>query len=345
MNYIKPKIGIVGTGVYLPKSIITAKQIAGQTNGVWSEDAVKNKLGINQKTIPGKDDGTQEMGVKAGLDALKNTGVNPKDIDLVLCMGEEWKEYPLITSGIYIQENIGATNAWAIDIQQRCGTTISAMKIAKDMMIADDEINTVMIVGGYRNGDFINYSDSKVSFMFNLGAGAGAIILKKGHHENELLGTHIMTDGTLARDVGVEFGGTKKPINDQNYIEAKKSLRVFNEKHMKDRLNEVSMKNWMYCIDKSFEKSKIKKEELGFLATLHFKKSMHDYLIDLLGLTDDQSIYLSDYGHIGQVDQILSIHLAQQQGKLKEGTIISMIAAGIGYAWNANVIRWGKIID
>ena len=63
---------------------------------------------------------------------------------------------------------------------------------------------------------------------------------------------------------------------------------------------------------------------------------------DLLGLDESQSIYLSEFGHIGQVDQILSLHLAQQQGKLKEGAVVSMIAAGIGYAWAANVIIWGE---
>ncbi|GAA4843190.1 3-oxoacyl-ACP synthase [Algivirga pacifica] len=343
--YQKPRVGIVGTGIYIPETAITAKEISEATNGVWSEEAVIHKLGIDKKPIPGPEDGTQEMGVRAALDVLHNTGVAAEDIDLILCMGEEYKEYPLTTSAIYIQERIGANNAWAIDVQQRCGTTISAMKMAKDMLIADDEISTVMIVGGYRNGDFIDYTDSAVSFMYNLGAGAGAIILKKNHDRNELLGTHIMTDGTLARDVGVEFGGTVNPINAENYLEAQKSLRVFDEKHMKDRLNDVSMPNWMHCIDRAFEKSKVKKEELGYLATLHFKKSMHNFLVEELGLQKDQSIYLSDYGHIGQVDQILSIHLAQQAGKLEEGTIISMIAAGIGYAWNANVIRWGKIQD
>jgi len=55
----------------------------------------------------------------------------------------------------------------------------------------------------------------------------------------------------------------------------------------------------------------------------------------------EQTIYLEYFGHMGQVDQILSIHLAQQRGMLKSGTIVSMIAAGIGYAWGANVIRWG----
>ncbi len=334
-------VGIVGTGIYIPEGRMSAKEISKATNGVWAEEAVIEKLGIIEKPIPGKDDGTQEMGVKAGLDALKNTGIDPKEIDLILCIGEEWKEYPLTTSGIYIQEKIGATNAWAIDIQQRCGTTVAAMKMAKDMMIADEEINTVMIVGGYRNGDFIDFTDNSVSFMFNLSAGAGALILKKNYGKNLLLGSHIMTDGTLARDAGVEFGGTEKPITKENVDIAYKSLRVFDEKHMKDRLNDVSLKNWFYCIDKAFEKSGISKKDLGYLAVLHFKRSMNDFMLEELGLTKDQSIYLENYGHLGQIDQILSLHLALEKGLINDGTVISMIAAGIGYAWGANVIKWG----
>lgn len=333
--------GIVGTGIYIPKNRMSAKQIAEATEGKWTEQAIIEKLGIRQIVVPDENEGTQEMGVKAALDALSNTGVDPKSIDLLICIGEEWKEYPLTTSGIYIQEQIGATNAWAIDVQQRCGTTVAAMKMAKDMMLSDDEINTVMIVGGYRNGDFIDFRDPSVSFMYNLSAGAGALIMKKNLGRNLILGTHIMTDGSLARAVGVEFGGISNPITANNAHFAYKSLKVFDEKYMKERLNDVSMKNWMHCIDRAFEKSGIDRDKIGYLACLHFKRSMYEYMLQELGLTMDQTVYLEDYGHLGQIDQILSLHLGLQQGKITNGTIISMIAAGIGYAWGANVIRWG----
>ncbi|HOK62830.1 MAG TPA: 3-oxoacyl-ACP synthase [Soehngenia sp.] len=338
-------VGILGTGIYIPKNRMTAKEISEATNGLWTEQAIIEKLGIIEKPIPGEGDGTQEMGVKAALDALERTNLDPKEIDLILCIGEEWKEYPLTTSGIYIQEKIGAENAWAIDVQQRCCSTVSAMKIAKDMMIADDEINTVMIVGGYRNGDFVDYTDKDMSMMYILAAGGGAIILKKNLNRNVLLGTHIVTDGSMARDAGVEFGGIEKPITKENLDIAYKSLRLFDAKHMKDRLNEVSLKNWYHCIDRAFEKSNINKDELGYLAVLHFKYSQHKAMLEHLGLSEDQTIYLSHYGHIGQIDQILSLQLGLEQGKIKEGTVISMIAAGIGYAWAANVIKWGKWED
>lgn len=336
-------VGIVGTGLYIPDNKMTAKEISEKTKGNWTEEAIKTKLGIIEKPIAGKEDGTQEMGAKAALDVLNETKIDPKDIDLILCMGEEWKEYPLTTSGIYIQEKINATNAWAIDLQQRCCTTVAAMKIAKDMMIANEDINTVLIAGGYRNGDFVDYSDPNMSMMYNLSAGGGAIILKKNYNRNILLGTHIMSDGSLSRDAGVELGGTVNPLTKDNVDEAYKSLRILRPKHMKDRLNKVSMKNWIKCIDKAFEKSNISKDELGYLDVLHFKYSMHKYMLELLGLNENQSIYLNNYGHMGQVDQILSLHLAIKKQKIKEGTIISMIAAGIGYAWAANVIKWGSV--
>ena len=336
-------VGIVGTGVYLPEGIMTAEDIARETKGVWSAEAVHEKLGIRQKRMPldPVHDGTQEMGALAALDCLKNTGMDPKDIDVILCIGEEWKEYPLTTSALYIQDRIGAVNAWGIDVQNRCCTTVSAMKIAKDMLLSDDDIKVVMVVGGYRNGDYVDYTDRNMSMMYNLGAGGGAILLRKNLGRNRLLGSHILSDGSLARTAGVEIGGIAQPFTCENLEEGKRSLRLFEPEKMKNRLNEVSAKNWVTCIEKSLEKSKLTLQDLNYLAILHIKRSGHLGMLRDLGLNEDQAIYLEDYGHIGQVDQILSLHLALKEGKVKDGSVICMLAAGIGYVWAANIIKWG----
>ncbi|MCF7924692.1 MAG: 3-oxoacyl-ACP synthase [Candidatus Izimaplasma sp.] len=338
----KPNVGIVGTGIYVPDKYMTAKEIAEKTKGVWAESAVVEKLGIKKKTVPGKNDGTQEMGVKAAKDALKNSGLDPMDIDVIIGVGEEWKEYPLTTSALYIQDQICAKNAWGIDVANRCCTTVSAMKMAKDMLIADPDINVVMVVGGYRNGDFVDFSDKNMSMMYNLGAGGGAIILKKNYNKNLLLGSHVIADGSLSRTAGVEIGGIANPITHDNLEEAKKSLRLMDPIKMKTRLNEVSMPNWFECIDKALEKSDFKREDIDYLAILHIKRSGHEFMLKELGLNEDQTIYLEDYGHLGQVDQILSLHRALEVKKVKDGSVVCMIAAGIGYVWAANIIKWGK---
>jgi len=335
-------VGIVGVGTYIPDNKMTAKEISDATNGYWTEDAVIEKLGIIEKSIPGPTDGTQEMGVKAALDCLKNTKVNPLDIDVILCIGEEWKEYPLTTSAMYIQNRIGADNAWGIDVQNRCCTSCSALKIAKDMLIADDEINVIMIAGGYRNGDFVDYTDKNMSMMYDLGAGGAAIILKKNYNKNLLLGSRIIGDGSLSRAAGVEVGGIMNPITVDNLDMASKSLRLMDPVRMKDRLKEVSMTNWFKCIDDSLKKSGLTRDDLGYLSILHMKRSAHNQMVQDLGLTEDQTTYLDHYGHIGQIDQILSLKLALDSGKVQDGTVVCMLAAGIGYVWAANIIKWGN---
>lgn len=338
----KPDVGIVGMGIYLPETRMTAAEISAATGGAWTEEAVKNKLGIIEKRVASDSpsDGTQEMGALAALDCLKNTGVNPLEIDAILCITEEWKEYPLTTSACYVQDRIGAKNAWGIDVQNRCCTSVSAMKMAKDMLIADDELNMILICGGYRNGDLIDFTDNDVSFMFNLSAGGGAILLKKNYGKNKLLGTHIMSDGSVVHTCGCRYGGTKEPI-DANTIDENFKLRLMDSPKMKGLLNTVSMPNWYHCIDEALRKSGKTRSDIDFLDILHIKRSGHLGMLQELGLTEEQTIYLEEYGHVGQIDQILTLKLALEQGKIKDNDTIVMIAAGIGYTWAANVIQWG----
>jgi 3-oxoacyl-[acyl-carrier-protein] synthase-3 len=318
------------------------------TSGELSEKSgipksvVEEKLGIKQKPIPGPEDHTCQMGVLAAKEAIKKAGIDPLDIDLVIYIGEEHKEYPLWTAGIKLQQEVGAVNAWAFDVALRCGTTVMALKIAKDLMKSDETIRTVLLAGGYRNVDFIDYENPRTRFMYNLSAGGGAILLQKGYEENKLHESHIMTDGSFSEDVVVCAGGTKEPISAEAIHQKRNMLDVIDPEGMKQRLEEKSMENFLKVIRISLEKSGLTEKDIDYIGILHMKKSAHDYVLQELGLQENQSIYLQDYGHMGQIDQILSLELAEREGKLKNGDIVVLVSAGIGYAWGATTIRWGK---
>lgn len=333
-------VGILSTGVYLPENFMTGKEIANIA-GIPTH-VVEEKMGIKKKPIPGDRDHTCEMGIRAARKAIEKAGIDPLEIDLIIYIGEEHKEYPLWTAGIKLQESIGAFNAWAFDVALRCGTTMMALKVAKNMMLADSSINTVLLAGGYRNVDFIDYQNPRTRFMFNLSAGGGAMILRKNHDRNFLLETEMMTDGSFSEDVVVVAGGTKNPIT-KEALEAKLNyLDVLDPDGMKNRLEQKSMDNFLNVIKKSVQKSGYHVGDIDYLGILHMKRSAHEYVLKELGLEESQSIYLEDYGHIGQIDQILSIELAVEQGKIKEGDVVVLVSAGIGYAWGATTIRWGK---
>lgn len=336
------QIGIISTGLYLPQDYITGKEIAEKAS--IPAHVVEEKMGIKKKYVPGPDDHTCEMGIKAAKQAIKKAGIHPMEIDVVIYIGEEHKEYPLWTAGIKLQEEVGALNAWAFDAALRCGTTVMALKVAKSLIIADSTIQTVLLAGGYRNGDFIDYQNPRTRFMFNLSAGGGAILLKKDHNENILLETELLTDGSFSEDVVVVSGGTKNPITKEAIDQRLNMLDVLDPEGMKQRLEQKSMANFLKVIRESVRKSGYKVGDISFIAMLHMKKSAHEYVLKELGLSHQQSIYLEDYGHIGQIDQILSLELAVKEGKVKEGDIVVLVSAGIGYAWGASTIKWGRVM-
>ena len=335
-----PQVGILSTGIYLPDTYMTAGEIAEQTD--IPLDVVAEKFGIKQKPIPGPEDHCVAMAIKAAQRAIEKAHLDPKEIDLVIWAGDEYKEYYIWTASIKLQHEIGAERAWAFDISLRCGTMIMAMKVAKDMMIANEQIKTVLIGSGYRNGDWIDYTNPRVSFMYNLGAGGAAIILQKDLGKNSLLEAAAVTDGSLSECVIIPAGGTKEPITAEALAHKRNYLDVFHADFMKERLEEVSIPNFIGVVKEAVEKSGYSVADIDYLAILHMKYSAHKFMLNQLGLREDQSIYLSNYGHIGQNDQILSLELAIEQGKVKDGDLVVFVSAGIGYAWNALAIKWGS---
>ncbi len=333
-------VGIVSTGMYLPEPVITAAEIAEQSG--LPEWVVREKLGIQQKHMAGEADHPNQMAVWAAQDCLSKADIRPEEIDVVLCTTEEWREYLLWTSGIDLAYQIGATNAWAMDIHMRCCTTVAALKMARDLMISDPDIDTILIAGGYRIGDFINFKNLRTTFLFNIGAGAGAMLLRRNWPRNHVLGAHMITDGMMSRHVVVPASGTVQFPSDEAVRQGLFCFDLVEPEAMKDRLNEVSMDNWMFCIDEALRKSGYTRADLGFLNMVLIKPSGFRDMLDRLGLTEEQSVYNASIGHIGEQDSIINIIEGQRQGRLKDGDLMAIVGAGIGYVWGAICVRWGE---
>jgi 3-oxoacyl-[acyl-carrier-protein] synthase-3 len=332
-------VGIVSTGMYLSELVLTAAEIAAQSG--LPEWVVRDKLGINQKRMAGPDDHPNQMAIWAAQDCLSKCDISPEEIDVVLCTTEEWKEYIQWTAGIDLAYEIGATRAWGMDLHMRCCTTISALKLAKDMMTADPDVNTVLIGGGYRVGDLVNLKNRRTTPMFNIGAGAGAMLLRRGWPRNHVLGTHMMTDGSMSKHVLVPASGTVQFPTDEAVAKGLFTIDLLDPEAMKSRLNAVSMDNWMHCIDEALRKSGHTRADLDFLNMILVKPSAYRDMLQRLSLTKEQGVYNADYGHIGEQDSIINIIEGVKQGRLKDGDLMIIVAAGIGYVWGAACVKWG----
>lgn len=339
-------MGIISTGTYFPDTYITAEEIAEQSGmPVW---VVKEKLGIERKFVADPKVHPNEMAVHAARKAIAKAGIDPLEIDVVLGTTEEWREYLLWTTAIDLAHEIGAKSAWGIDVHTRCATTVAAMKLAKSLMAEDPRINTILIGGGYATSHFIDLADVNTSFLFNIGAGAGAMIVKRDWPENQVLGTHIIADGTMSRHVIVPASGTVQHPTDTAVAAGDYKFRLVKPEAMKARLGDVSIKNWLACVDNALEMSGSKRDgsryrrsDIDFFNMSLVKPSAHREMLQHLELTEEQSVYMSRIGHIGEQDAIINIEAGIEQGRLKPGATMAILAAGIGYIWAGAIVQWG----
>ncbi|MEM9773116.1 MAG: 3-oxoacyl-ACP synthase [Chloroflexota bacterium] len=341
--------GIVSVGTWLPQSVMEAADIAAETG--LPEWVIKEKMGITRKHVADPDVHPNEMAFYAAQDCLSQTDIDPAEIDVVLCTTEEWREYLCWTTGIDLAYQLGATNAWALDIHARCVSTVSALKLAKSLMLSDPEIDTILIAGGYRLSDLINFQNKHTSFMWNIGTGAGALLLRRGYSRNVLLGTHQIADGYMSRHVVLPASGTVQFPNDEAVSNKGFFFDLVEPELMKNRLNEVSMSNWLSCVDEALRRSGIRpegghysREDIDFLNCLLIKPSAYNQMLSALGLTPRQGVYLGHIGHIGEQDMMFGIQEGLAQERLKDGDLMAVVAAGIGYVWGAAIVQWGDYV-
>jgi 3-oxoacyl-[acyl-carrier-protein] synthase-3 len=174
--------------------------------------------------------------------------------------------------------------------------------------------------------------------MYALAAGGGALLLRRDHSENVLLGGALISDGDFADDVNCAAGGTVRPMTPALAGTGAAMLDVHDVDGMKQRLGERSHRNFMRVIREAAADRPI-----DYLALLHMKRSAHRAVLDELGLMAERSYYLEDYGHVGQFDPILSIELGLAAGRIAPGAVVVMASAGVSYAWGAYALRWGSL--
>src|SRR5210317_860522 len=337
-------MGIVSTGTWFHETYVTSAEIARQSG--LPEWVVREKLGIDRKYVLDPEVHPNDMAVNAAQRAIDKAGMDPMEIDAVLCTTEEWREHLLWTTAIDLAYRVGAKKAWGLDIHTRCATTVAALKLARSLMADDPSINTILIGGGYGVSHFIDLSDINTSFLFNIGAGAGAMIVKRDWPENQVLGNHIIADGMMSRHVVVPASGTIQSPTDQAVKDGDFKFRLVEPEAMKTRLGEVSIRNWLECVDVSLKNSGTKsngtpftKADIDFFNMSLVKPSAHREMLDNLGLKEDQSVYISDIGHIGEQDAIINIEVGLEQGRLKPGDTMAVIAAGVGYVWAGPLLQ------
>ncbi len=331
-------IGIKNIGVYIPEKIKDSKNIS-ELSGI-PEYVIREKFGIKKVHEASEEETVSEMGRRAAQEALN--GFDPKKLDLVIYCGSEYKDYYLYNCAADIQHKIGAINANAFEIHSLCSAGVYSLKIAKSMMLNDDDLNHVLLVSSSKETQIIDYSNNNSRFMFNFGDGAAAVLLEKGLNKNIILETSMITDGSFAEDVAVYGVGCKKFNRSKDIKYKDRFLDVKDISSMKERLDPITLNNFNKVIKRAIEKSGYKARDTNYLAPIFMKRSLLLNILDEFGMTEENSFVLEEFGHCQSSDAFISLLEGQKLGRLKDGDLAVLLGAGTGYTWVATAVKWGN---
>ena len=333
----KMNIGIVSYGLYIPAQFETSEDVA-EKSGLTPE-AVK-ALGIERKYLPSPNDQPVSMAVKAANQAFEKTEeVRPSDVDVVIWTGEEYKDYIAQTASIRLQQEAGCQRAWAFDLVGQSVTSILGLRVARDLMVGDEAINTVLLAGGTRNIDLVDYTNPNTRFLLSASASGGAIILKRGYHANLVVDTDFMVDPDMADAVYVPGGGTDIPFGSDNL----NSKLMFFQAMNPEALSTYLEKRWHLALTEVVKRISSGRSP-DYLALRHLSSKDGQGILNGLNLKSEQSMALNEWGHHGPNDILISLDLGLRSRTIQEGSRAVLASGGIGFTYAAALVRWGAAV-
>lgn len=329
-------IGIKATGVFFPPGIETAADLAVKT-GI-PEQVIIEKFGLVQKHVADDSLHASDLAIAAGRQAIE--GIDPLSIDVVIYFGSPHKDYYVWSSAPKIQHELGAKNAYAFEIMNVSSCFPIALKVAKDMIASDHSLQNILLVGGCKESQIVDYENPRSRFMFNFADGGTAALVTRDSFQSEILESAILTDGSFHDDVRTPAGGSKHYAS---RITVEKNLHYIDVKDpqsMKERLDPVSIANFDHVVRQALHRSGYTPQDMKLLLPLHTKRSMFKELLQSLELPEEKAIYLNHHGHMSSLDPCIGMHFAQERGLLHPGDIAVAVSAGTGYTWAATVVKW-----
>ena len=210
---------ITAVGAYVPDFVLTNKVLETMvdTNDEW----ITSRTGIKERRIlKDKDKGTSFLAIKAAQDLLAKANIDPLEIDLVI-MATATPDMPVAATGVYVATQIGATNAFAYDLQAACSSFLFGMSNAA-AYIESGKYKKVLLIGADKMSSIIDYTDRATCIIF--GDGAGAVLFEPNHEGLGVQDEILKTDG-IGRDyLKIDAGGSLLPAsketveNRQHYV-------------------------------------------------------------------------------------------------------------------------------
>ena len=318
---------MTGVGAYLPKRVLTNADMSKivDTTDEW----ITARSGIKARHIADDKELTSDLGLAAARRAIANAGLEPRDIDLIICAtATPDRTFP--ATAVKIQASLGITHGVAFDVQAVCSGFVFALATADNFLRAG-QFKRALVIGAETFSRILDWTDRGTCVLF--GDGAGAVVLEARQSDGlmsdrGILSTRIRSDGRFEDLLYVDGGpGSTKTTG---------HLRMNGREVFKHAVQKIAG-----VIEETLVETGLEVADIDLFVPHQANARILDGVARKLGISPERVVMtLARHGNTSAASIPLALNSAFEDGRVKPGSLILMEAMGGGFTWGACLVRW-----
>ena len=322
-------IQIAGTGSYVPSQVVTNEDLARQ-HGCDPEWIVK-RSGVRERRHAAADQATSDLAAEAGYRAIRDAGIDPSEIDL-LVVGTFTPDHFAPSTACLVQDKL-QLDVPAFDVSAACSGFMYALATA-GQFVATGNAQNALVIGADTNSRIVDPSDQKTYPLF--GDGAGAVLLRAGEPHQGLMCYQMGADGAGGGLLETPSGGSRCPLTAAGIDAGEQYLKMDGRSVFKWAVRSVAD-----TIDLVLANSGLTADDISLLVLHQANIRIIDAAMKHLGIPSEKAFTnLDKYGNTSGASVPLALDEAVRSGRIEPGDVVLMSGFGAGLTWGTGLFRW-----
>jgi 3-oxoacyl-[acyl-carrier-protein] synthase-3 len=325
----KIQASITAVGAYLPEYKLTNKILESMVE--TSDEWIKTRTGVEERRIlKGEGLATSDMGAPAVMELCQKRGIDPKEIDCLICCTVTADMLFPATANL-ICHKIGATNAFGFDLGAACSGFLFGVTTGT-AFIESGRYKKVVVVGADKMSNIVDYSDRTTCVLF--GDAAAAILLEPGEEGFGVMDSILKSDGIGGKYLHQKAGGSLKPATVETV--AAKEHYIYQEGPAVFKFAVVGMADVSYEL---LQRNNLTGDDIAWLVPHQANKRIIDATANRMGLPQEK-VMLNIHRYGNTTSATIPLCLWDWEKQLKKGDKIVLAAFGGGFTWGATLVTW-----
>ena len=312
---------------YVPDDILSNEDLSKLVD--TSDEWIMSRTGIKERRIM-RNGGSSDMAAAAVKQLLEKKGIDPMEIDLVIC-GTVTPDHPFPSTANILSDKTGMKNAWSFDVNAACSGFLFALATGSQF-IETGKYKKVIVVGVDKMTSIVDYQDRTTCVIF--GDGAGAVLLEPNTEGLGLQDFILHSDGSGREFLVQPAGGSLHPAS----IETVEN-RMHYVKQEGQSVFKFAVTNMADVSAKIMEKNNLTSDDVQWLVPHQANLRIIDATANRMGLSKEKvMINIEKYGNT--TAGTLPLCLWDYEKQLKKGDTLILSAFGGGFTWGAIYLKW-----